>query len=242
MQFVQKLTRTAPQISDPAPQPLSDRRYDEELEVKDLTWINASGAEMRAEEWGDADMQCFGMLMDGRARPTGVRQRGTEATMLLVLNSHHDLVHFTLLRARREVISGTCLWTPICLARRSRSSSGGLIQVTGRSLLLFVVRGDPLLHLRQKRDLTPDVGLGQMRFPRVRAEVDLVRKDRAPGYPESLVKSDAFALAAEVSRADIPLHDIPTPYAACARPARARRCSWPRRRYKGRAASHRHRF
>src|ERR1700694_5338639 len=68
---------------------------DEELEVKDLTWINASGNE-RAEDWHDALMRCFGMLMDGRARPTGLRQRGTEATILLALNAHHDLVEFTL--------------------------------------------------------------------------------------------------------------------------------------------------
>ena len=36
------------------------------------------------------------MLIDGRARPTGVRQRGTEAAMLVVVNGHHDLVEFTL--------------------------------------------------------------------------------------------------------------------------------------------------
>ena len=54
------------------------------------------GREMTGEEWGDDLMKCFGMLMDGRARPTGVQQRGTEAAMLLVLNSHHDLVNFTL--------------------------------------------------------------------------------------------------------------------------------------------------
>ena len=41
-------------------------------------------------------MKCFGMLIDGRSRPTGLRQRGTEAAMLMVLNSHHDLVNFTL--------------------------------------------------------------------------------------------------------------------------------------------------
>jgi isoamylase len=69
---------------------------DEELDVKDLTWINASGAEMRDEDWSDANMRCFGMLIDGRARLTGVRQRGTEATMLIVLNAHYDLVEFVL--------------------------------------------------------------------------------------------------------------------------------------------------
>jgi isoamylase len=70
--------------------------FDEELQVKDVTWINASGVEMRAEDWVDEGMRCFGMLLDGRARPTGVPQRGTEATMLLVFNAHHDLVEFTL--------------------------------------------------------------------------------------------------------------------------------------------------
>jgi isoamylase len=69
---------------------------DTELGIKDVTWINASGAEMQDLDWADSAMRCFGMLIDGRARPTGVRQRGTEAAMLLVLNGHHDLVEFTL--------------------------------------------------------------------------------------------------------------------------------------------------
>jgi isoamylase len=40
--------------------------YNEELSVKDVTWINASGAEMKPEEWGDMSMECFG----GRAAPS----------------------------------------------------------------------------------------------------------------------------------------------------------------------------
>ncbi len=71
-------------------------QLDSELGIKDVAWINASGAEMQSMDWADSAMRCFGMLIDGRARPTGVRQRGTEAAMLLVLNGHHDLVEFTL--------------------------------------------------------------------------------------------------------------------------------------------------
>jgi isoamylase len=71
-------------------------QLDTELGIKDVAWINASGAEMQDLDWADSAMRCFGMLIDGRARPTGVRQRGTEAAMLLVLNGHHDLVEFTL--------------------------------------------------------------------------------------------------------------------------------------------------
>ncbi len=71
---------------------------DEDLDIKDVTWVNTSGEEMRHQDWQDPFMHCFGMLMDGRARPTGLRQRGTEATLLLLVNSHHDFVQFTLPR------------------------------------------------------------------------------------------------------------------------------------------------
>ncbi len=109
------------------------------MEVKDLAWINASGNEMTAEEWGDAGMKCFGMLMDGRARFTGVRQRGTEAAMLMVLNSHYDLVEFTL-----PVYPDGNSWqllidTNIANAKPDYSGkSGDMYGVTGRSLVLFL--------------------------------------------------------------------------------------------------------
>jgi isoamylase len=112
--------------------------FDEELEVKDVTWINASGIEMRAQDWSDEGMRCFGMLIDGRARPTGLRQRGTEATMLLVLNAHHDLVEFTL-----PACAGGRAWTlelntnlmqPVA---GHEAASGDVYGITQRSLVLF---------------------------------------------------------------------------------------------------------
>ncbi|MFZ0501749.1 MAG: glycogen debranching protein GlgX [Steroidobacteraceae bacterium] len=115
--------------------------YDEELEVKDLTWINASGKEMRAEDWGDTRVHCFGMLMDGRARPTGLRQRGAEATMLLVLNSHHDLVAFTL-----PAVAGGGVWTLVLdtnvpdADEAAGDAVGATYGITGRSLVLFALR------------------------------------------------------------------------------------------------------
>ena len=116
--------------------------YNEELGVKDLTWINASGNEMRDEDWGDASMRCFGMLMDGRAQATGIRQRGNDATMLLVLNSHHDLVSFTL----PETV-GSDRWVRLIdtnLDEQDESddfTTGDTYDVTGRSLLLFALQG-----------------------------------------------------------------------------------------------------
>jgi glycogen operon protein len=114
--------------------------YDEELEVKDLTWINASGSEMQSDDWGDTNMRCFGMLMDGRARPTGVRQRGTEATMLLVLNAHHDRVQFTLPSSPGGEIWSVVLDTNMPDSQASASvASGQQYAVTARSLLLFAL-------------------------------------------------------------------------------------------------------
>src|SRR5207247_3918636 len=70
--------------------------YNQELEVKDLTWVNVNVAEMDDSQWSDSSMRCFGMLIDGRAQTTGVRQRGKEATILLVVNGHHERVRFKL--------------------------------------------------------------------------------------------------------------------------------------------------
>jgi isoamylase len=70
--------------------------YNEALDVRDVTWINASGAAMTGEQWADAQMHCFGMLIDGRAQTTGIKRRGQDATFLLILNSHFDLVEFVL--------------------------------------------------------------------------------------------------------------------------------------------------
>jgi glycogen operon protein len=96
IRFVQKLTCMRHKYPILRRSRFLTGEYSTELDVKDLTWINASGSEMQAENWSDEGMRCFGMLIDGRAQPTGLRQRGTEATMLLVLNGHFDVVEFTL--------------------------------------------------------------------------------------------------------------------------------------------------
>jgi glycogen operon protein len=140
VRFVQRLTGLRHQFPILRRNRFLTGDYDSELDVKDLTWINASGAEMRAEEWADNGMRCFGMLMDGRARPTGVRQRGTEATMLLILNAHHEAVNFTL-----PTLPGGDSWkllldTDVAESEASvEIASGKSRAVKARSLLLFVL-------------------------------------------------------------------------------------------------------
>jgi isoamylase len=70
--------------------------YNEELGVKDVTWLHPSGMEMNDETWRDATLRTIGMLIDGRAQMTGVRERGSEATLLVLFNAHHEAVKFVL--------------------------------------------------------------------------------------------------------------------------------------------------
>jgi glycogen operon protein len=111
--------------------------YNEELGVKDVTWINASGAEMKNSQWSDAGMRCFGMLIDGRAQPTGIKKRGDDATMLLIFNGAADGVNFTL----PECPGGTA-WTLLIDTNQTNVEvadfkTGEIYVATGRSALVF---------------------------------------------------------------------------------------------------------
>src|SRR6202000_411313 len=70
--------------------------YNEILDVKDVTWLSPTGQEMTTGQWDDANARCFGMLLDGRAQESGIKKRGEDATVLLIYNSHYDVVNFTL--------------------------------------------------------------------------------------------------------------------------------------------------
>ncbi len=117
--------------------------YNEELGVKDVTWLSPSGEEMSIEQWEDPNGRCLGMLMDGRAQETGIRRRGSEATLLLVVNSHHDGVNFTL----PEVPEGQN-WTSLIdtnqpeIDGKDSFEFGSEYTVTPRSLLLFELQRD----------------------------------------------------------------------------------------------------
>ncbi len=115
--------------------------YNEQLGVKDVTWINASGREMKSPDWENARMKCFGMLMDGRAQETGITRPGTAATLLLVLNADHETVVFTM-----PECAGIRDWslvfdtdTPDVWGIRSLTA-GETYEVRQRSTVLFQLR------------------------------------------------------------------------------------------------------
>ncbi|MEL7941620.1 MULTISPECIES: glycogen debranching protein GlgX [Pseudomonas] len=70
--------------------------YNAELGVKDVTWLAPDGREMTQEDWETPQARCLGMLLDGRAQPTGIRRSGADATLLLLLNAHHEPLQFQL--------------------------------------------------------------------------------------------------------------------------------------------------
>ena len=114
--------------------------YSEDIGVKDVTWINANGSEMTEEQWDDCALCCFGMLLDGRAPTTGIRQRGHEATMLLVINAFHEMMAFKLPQS-----PGGAGWKILIDTSQSETPEpkvfqiGDEYEVTSRSLLLFVL-------------------------------------------------------------------------------------------------------
>ena len=83
-------------------------------------------------------MSSHSMLLDGRARETGIRRRGEMATLLIVFNAWQDLVQFKLPEA-----PGGSGWTLLVDTNHAEPSEnvhfdiGQEYGVTGRSLLLF---------------------------------------------------------------------------------------------------------
>jgi glycogen operon protein len=120
----------------------------EAIGVKEVTWVNATGAEMRDEDWNNGS-RCFGMLLDGRAQVTGIKQRGQDATLLLIVNSHHEAVPFTLPAAGDEQAAAP--WTRLLdtqfpdavQAADEEYAAGDVYEVAPRSLLLLKLRLPP---------------------------------------------------------------------------------------------------
>ncbi|WP_263145806.1 glycogen debranching protein GlgX [Pseudomonas sp. RIT-PI-AD] len=117
--------------------------YNEELGVKDVSWLAPDGNEMSSEQWEDPNARCLGMLLDGRAQPTGIRRAGADTTLLMILNAHHDVVNF-----RLPAVPEGSGWN--CLVDTNQDLPDGQERfefdseytVTGRSLLLLELHKD----------------------------------------------------------------------------------------------------
>lgn len=117
--------------------------YNEELDIKELTWVDAGGGEIGPDGWDGT--QCFGLMLDGRAQPTGIRRRGSDATLLMVFNAWSDLVEFKLPPTIDEQWK-LLIDTNISEEEEERENqifpSGHTYGVTGHSFLMFELEPD----------------------------------------------------------------------------------------------------
>ena len=100
---------------------------------------------MRPDHWQDPRAKSIGLLLDGRAQASGIPRRGSEATLLLVANAHHDVVVFEL-----PEVAGGRDWVRLIDSNLPeedddpedavRFAFGHEYEVTARSLLVFRLR------------------------------------------------------------------------------------------------------
>ena len=103
-----------------------------------MAWLKTTGEEMDQEAWDDPNTRCLGILLDGRAQVSGIRRRGSDATVLVIVNSYYDGVPFTL-----PAVPGGRAWTCLIDTNQISKPEAEYFEfetdyiVTGRSLLMF---------------------------------------------------------------------------------------------------------
>jgi glycogen operon protein len=141
IRFVQKLTRLRREFPILRRSRFLTGVEDTQLEVRDVTWINANGNPMTDAEWADEGMRCFGMMIDGRAQATGIKQRGSDTSVLLVLNAHYDVVQFVLPHCAEGIGWKLLLDTNIPDEEEEEDFEiGASYEVTCRSLVAFELK------------------------------------------------------------------------------------------------------
>ncbi|RPE74796.1 glycogen debranching protein GlgX [Vulcaniibacterium tengchongense] len=115
-------------------------RYDEELGLKDVTWLRPDGAEMTEDDWHDPQARALMMRLDGRSPPSGLHEPGRAVTLLLLVNAAAAPAAFHLPEVAGEhwrVLVDTAE------ARTGEAIAGGeRWQAPDRSLALLAVERD----------------------------------------------------------------------------------------------------
>jgi isoamylase len=70
--------------------------YNEEMGLREVTWLAADGSEMDVQRWEDPQAHCLGLLLDGRARPSGIRRAGDDRSLLILFNASPEPIAFCL--------------------------------------------------------------------------------------------------------------------------------------------------
>jgi isoamylase len=108
--------------------------------MKDIVWLRSDGQEMTDADWNSSWVRCIGVFYAGEV-PNEVDENGTplaDDTFLMILNSHHDPIRFTLPAtpsgARWEVLIDTN--TPGLKPGQKTVNGGESLEIIGRSFVL----------------------------------------------------------------------------------------------------------
>ncbi|WP_255682797.1 glycogen debranching protein GlgX [Dyella sp. 2HG41-7] len=109
---------------------------DKESGIKDVTWLTHDGNEFTEEQWHDPNERCLAMLLDGRAKPTGIKRPGVDNTLLLLINGQFQDVEFVLPDA-----DGTMEWRLLVnTANQPPAVKRNRAMLRARSLALYRAR------------------------------------------------------------------------------------------------------
>ena len=103
-------------------------------DLRDVTWINPEGVDMTSENWTNIETRCFGALLDADVSQT-------REALLIILNSHHEQVNFTMPATSFKAVWECLLDTSSATGRGSGIASGH-VDVAGRSLLLLHAKSE----------------------------------------------------------------------------------------------------
>jgi isoamylase len=147
--FVERVTRIRRDYAVLRQSRFLTAQWNDELGLKDSTWLTPAGDEMAPQHWQDPRAKCVGLLLDGRAQSSGIPRRGSEATLLLVVNAHHDVVQFKLPeipggRDWRRLVDTNIPEDDEDPEDPVRFPPGHSYEITGRSVLLFLLRPERL--------------------------------------------------------------------------------------------------
>src|SRR3954453_13449887 len=126
----------------------------EELDVKDVSWLAPSGNEMAPADWDNPATKCFGMLLDGRAQETGVKRPGSDATLLLVYNAHHEVVEFTLPEVPQGRSWARLIDTGVPDSTLTVYQFGHILEVASRSMLVLGLATEETVTRRLRQGLS----------------------------------------------------------------------------------------
>jgi glycogen operon protein len=109
---------------------------DPDTGIRDIVWYAPDGHEFTETHWHDPEARSLAMLLDGRARPSGIRRTGGENTLLLLVNARHEPVEFVL-----PPPPGATQWKLLLdTSGKAEAYASGPMWLPARTLLLFRAR------------------------------------------------------------------------------------------------------